>query len=446
MKGTHQSFLVGIALLCVLSFAVRATGAGMVNQVVFDEVHFGKFISSYCCTHERFFDIHPPVGKLLIAGGAYLSGYDGRFPFSHIGQEYTNIPIGGIRMVPVLAGSLLPLILYILLRQTGVSPRISFLGGLAAALDNALVVESRFIITDSILLSATFGALACAFASIRSSRLWSGFFWAVAAGVASGIAVGTKFTGLVGGALVGLIFVYQAYRAGHSAWGIWLARILAALAAGVFVYLFGWMLHFSLLTMPGSGDVWGIPTGVFWHDLVTTHKQMVSANYNLTADHPYGSKWWTWPFMVRSVFYWQGQTNQFIYLIGNPVVWWGSIFLFCAGILFLLVQIARGSWKEIRLVFNSGAWVFLLGYFVSFVPLMRVPRVLFLYHYLTPLLFSLLFGLWWLDRTTPKKHHALLIGVSVVIGVGFVYISPLTYGITLPDMWYTALFIFSSWR
>jgi dolichyl-phosphate-mannose--protein O-mannosyl transferase len=34
---------------------------------VFDEVTFGKFVQAYCCTGERFFDIHPPHGKLLIA-------------------------------------------------------------------------------------------------------------------------------------------------------------------------------------------------------------------------------------------------------------------------------------------------------------------------------------------------------------------------------------------
>ncbi len=433
-------------LVLLLALGTRTLYLGAVHQVVFDEVHFGKFISSYCCTHERFFDIHPPIGKLIIAGGAYMSGYNGKFPFTSIGQEYDNIPIASIRIVTALAGSLLAVIIFILLRQTGVSPLFSALGGAAVALDNALVLESRLIITDSILLSATFGAIACAFACVRSSSSLQSFLWAIAAGIASGVAVGTKFTGLVGGALVGVILLHRAYKGGYREAGIWIARLVVAMIMCAFIYLIGWMLHFYLLTMPGSGDVWGIPTGDFWHDLVTIQQQMVSANYNLTAAHPYGSKWWTWPFMVRSVFYWQGQGNQFIYLIGNPIVWWGSFFLFCLGVVSLFFRIASGSWTRVSQVFSSGAWVFLLGYFVSFVPLMRVPRVLFLYHYLTPLLFSLLFALWWVDIALPKRRNVFVAVALVSIFLGFVFIGPVTYGITLPDAWYNLLFAITSWR
>src|SRR3989344_8593629 len=121
----NTKFLGGLIIVFLLALVARVSSLGAINQVVFDEVHFGKFISSYCCTHERFFDIHPPIGKLLIAGGAYLSGYAGGFSFNTIGQEYTNVPITGIRMVPVLAGSFLPIIMFILLIQTGVSPALS---------------------------------------------------------------------------------------------------------------------------------------------------------------------------------------------------------------------------------------------------------------------------------------------------------------------------------
>ncbi len=436
-----------IILIACMALATRTLFLGFVNQVVFDEVHFGKFISSYCCTGERFFDIHPPVGKLIIAAGASVVGYTGDFSFNEIGQDYGSTPIGRIRMVPALVGSLLPLIIFVLLRQTGVSLSFSFLGAFATALDNALIVESRFIITDSILLSATFGAIACAFAAIRSKDPWHSLAWAVLAGVASGVAVGTKFTGLVSGALVGALFLYHAYKVSRREAGVWIVRLAAAIAAGIAVYLIGWMLHFSLLQMPGSGDVWGVPTGTFWTDLEKVHQQMVSANYNLTADHPYGSKWYTWPFMVRSVFYWQGSDNQFIYLLGNPVVWWGSFLLLCIAFVSLFIRVAAGARKLFQKIFSTGAWVFFLGYIVSFVPLMRVPRVLFLYHYLTPLLFSLLLGIWWLDTAVvPKNRKMVLSIVCICILVGFVIISPLTYGLSLSDFGYNLLFKISSWR
>lgn len=38
-----------------------------------------------------FFEKHPPLGKQLIAGAAYLAGYDGNYTFQKIGSEYTDV-------------------------------------------------------------------------------------------------------------------------------------------------------------------------------------------------------------------------------------------------------------------------------------------------------------------------------------------------------------------
>jgi dolichyl-phosphate-mannose--protein O-mannosyl transferase len=67
-------------------------------QVVFDEVHFGKFVNGYI-TGRYFFDIHPPLGKLLIALVAYSYGYDGTQPFDHIGEAYhANVNLFALRV------------------------------------------------------------------------------------------------------------------------------------------------------------------------------------------------------------------------------------------------------------------------------------------------------------------------------------------------------------
>lgn len=436
----NTKFLTALAIIFVIALGVRVTSLGAIDQVVFDEVHFGKFISSYCCTHERFFDIHPPIGKLLIAGGAYLAGYDGQFSFDHIGQKYENIPITGIRFLPAFVGSLLPVVLMVLLHQAGVSLLFVLVGGVAGALENALIVESRFILIDSILLTATFGCVAAAIAAVQTKKSAASWMYICIAGVLAGVAVGTKFTGAIGGGLAVSIFGVQAIREMRNVYS-WIGKIVVCALIVTCTYLFGWFLHFSLLTLPGSGDVWGVPSGYFWQDLVHVHQQMLSANYNLTADHPYGSKWYTWPMMLRSVFYWQGEGDRFVYLLGNPVVWWGSTVLLGAGIIYLFGLIVRG---KIMRVYPS-MWIFLFGFLASFIPLTRVPRVLFLYHYLTPLVFSLLFGLWWLDRITAQKNRVVVCATLLIV-FGAVYISPLTYGFRVADTWRYVLFSVSSWR
>ena len=42
----------------------------------FDELHFGKYVGLYV-KKIFFFDLHPPLGKLIISAVAYFAGFDG---------------------------------------------------------------------------------------------------------------------------------------------------------------------------------------------------------------------------------------------------------------------------------------------------------------------------------------------------------------------------------
>ena len=210
--------------------------------------------------------------------------------------------------------------------------------------------------------------------------------------------------------------------------------LLLAVAAGT--YLAGWVIHEQLLTEPGSGDAFYARDATLW----SKHQTMLSANYNLTANHPYASHWWSWPLMVRSVFYWQDD-GAAIYFLGNPIVWWGSLLLAVVAVAALVRTVARPG------PLSGVGWLPLVGFLIAFIPLVRVPRPLFLYHYLTPLLFSLVFGLLWLDgRLTSSARRQVVLTLSLAVLVAFVLFSPLTYGFKAPATWQQNLFWLSSWR
>lgn len=40
-----------------------------------------------------FFDQHPPLGKQLVAGIAYMAGYSGNYTFSRIGSSYEAVSV-----------------------------------------------------------------------------------------------------------------------------------------------------------------------------------------------------------------------------------------------------------------------------------------------------------------------------------------------------------------
>ena len=102
-----------VLILLLVSFLTHFIFFGYPKTTVFDEVHFGKFISGYF-THEYFFDIHPPLGKLLLSGMGYLGGFKPGFSFASIGERFPDYKYLWLRLLPTLMGMLLPIIIYYL--------------------------------------------------------------------------------------------------------------------------------------------------------------------------------------------------------------------------------------------------------------------------------------------------------------------------------------------
>jgi dolichyl-phosphate-mannose--protein O-mannosyl transferase len=435
------------AILLLVGGLAHFAGLSQPREVVFDEATFGNYVAAYCCTGQRIFDVHPPHGKLLIALGAKLGGFDGSFKFDHIGQSYDDQPVVALRFVPALAGTLIPLVFFLFLRELRASAPIAFLGGLLVALDNAFLVDTRIIVFDGILVAATFGALACFLAAQRQS----GIGWRiVAAGVLAGLALGTKTTGLAALALMGVCLVFG-LGVVRASLGARVKQALVLAVAATAIYVAGWVIHWVVLPNPGPGDAFYATTGQMVPDLLTGHRTMIAQNIALNATHPDASRPWTWPFMKVTPYLWQG-TGASIYMLGNPVVWWGTALLFLALLVQLGVMGPLGSRPPPPINAEPRLWVPLAGYAIAFVPLLPVARVLFIYHYLTPLLFSLAFVLLWLDRsgwTRPgglrqqRTSYVVVIGLAVI---GFVLVSPLTYGFSVGgyDEWLVD--VIRSWR
>jgi dolichyl-phosphate-mannose-protein mannosyltransferase len=429
-----------LLILFALSAVLHGYKLSEPHKVVFDEVHFGGFINDY---HDGrlFFDIHPPHAKLLISGAAIAGGYRGDQDFQELGTEITKVSPALLRLVPAIAGTLIPLVLFSFLIQLGASPMAAFIGGLALVLDNALLVQTRLITLDGLLLLAIFGSVSCFLAALGSDDRVRRTRLSLCAGLLAGLAPGIKITGLAAlgliGACLALNFIvrpsWQKFRiaASHSVW---------ILTGALAVYTAGWAVHFWLLNEPGPVFHWPIPKGDFLADLVEIHRTMMSANAGIRTPHPNASPWWAWPLMARPIFYWSGE-NAAIYFVGNPVLWWGTtIGLVVVAANVVLLKVTNLQLRDADQPWPRLLWVPALGYLISFTPLFFVKRPLFLYHYLSSLLFALSTVVLWLDHvgwTRPggfREQRRSFYVATAVLALGFIAMSPFIFSfIEMPD-------------
>ncbi len=97
---------VAPAVYTLLSCWTRFHKIGKSPNVIWDEAHFGKF-GSYYLRREFYFDVHPPLGKMLVGLAGLLSGYDGSYEFKS-GEMYPeNVPYVAIRVIMATFGVLM---------------------------------------------------------------------------------------------------------------------------------------------------------------------------------------------------------------------------------------------------------------------------------------------------------------------------------------------------
>jgi dolichyl-phosphate-mannose--protein O-mannosyl transferase len=423
------------------------------HSVVFDEVYFGGFANGYL-KGEYFFDVHPPHAKLLITGAGAALGYGGSQRFERIHLAFEEPSTAALRTVPALAGTLIPVLTFLLLIELGATPAAACIGALALLFENGLLLQTRIVALDGVLVASTLGGILAILHSLRSPTRGRRWLLAFAAGGLAGLAAGTKITGLLALGMIGILLAVDllrqptwSRRRGTFSLCVW------TLTGATLVYLVGWLLHFALLPLPGPGDIWGSPSGNFIEDLVALHRQMMSAHVDLGKTHPYASPWWSWPWMMRPVFYWVGD-DSVVYFLGNPVVWWGSsVLLGALGVTSVLALV--GAWKLPRDPVDRPRrlWIPLTGWILAWAPLATVPRVLFLYHYLTPLVFGVCAVTLWLDRlgwTRAGSWRAQRASFDLVVGMillGFVLTAPFTFSFIEGEQWTGTVFrLLPSWR
>ncbi|KIL67087.1 glycosyltransferase family 39 protein [Amanita muscaria Koide BX008] len=247
----------------LLACYTRFHKIGASSIVVWDEAHFGKFASHYL-KREFYFDVHPPLGKMIVGLAGLLSGYNGGFEFKS-GEAYPeNVPYVAMRVMLAMFGvGMVPLGWYTAV-ELGMSQWACHVVALMVLFDVGWLVISRFILLDSMLLFFTFLTVFCL--SKYHNQQYQSFsddwwLWLFLTGVSIGCVTSIKMVGLFVTALVGLYTIEDLWEkfgdlrmsARDQLWH-WGARIFCLIIVPILVYMGSFKLHFLVLNHSGPGD------------------------------------------------------------------------------------------------------------------------------------------------------------------------------------------------
>jgi dolichyl-phosphate-mannose--protein O-mannosyl transferase len=368
---------VAIVAVGLIAGVLRFVNLDYPPGYVFDEVYYAKSACIYLNLSNQRCNIdsddeeiwrseqndtgawvHPPLGKWMIAGGEAIFGTDSF----------------GWRVAPAIFGTatvtLLALIAYLLFR----SPVWTFTAGLLLATEGLQFVHSRISMLDGLV---TFW-IVLAFAFALLDRQWmerrtpttpdppgplgvhgeqevqaeppdvpgappvrvpSPLFrpWRIAAGIALGGAVATKWSGLtaVAGVIVLTLWWEVSRRrkaglpTGPAVWrtvvfeGFPVVLFLMLVPVAVYVTTWvGWFVHFG----------WDLGAWIrLQHSIWEYHRTLQWTDDAGKPIHPYLSEAWKWILLWRPVLYFAryGQEGEdwrrVIYANGNPAIFWGSL-------------------------------------------------------------------------------------------------------------------------
>ena len=177
-------------------------------------------------------------------------------------------------------------------------------------------------------------------------------------------------------------------------------------------------------------------------------------------EHPYCSKWYSWPLMIRPIGYFfssqetmgtlGNQIMQFqdVHLFPNPFLYWFSTI----AILIMAVQWLKLFWQWVSQgIVSHECYLFLfilIGYFANLLPWALVSRCVFLYHYQPASVFAFLALAWYLAKyikSESLKYRVLSWGILTIVFISFLYWLPIQLGISLDsDAFYDRMW-FPSW-
>ena len=408
-----------------------------------------------------FMEQHPPLGKLLIAAGEKIlnvSTNDTQFLDTNYatGNFEDGFSIVGYRFLPALLSWLTAPVLFFIFLLITRSPLGATLLSFLYVFDNALIVHGRGAMLEGpMLFFAAVTVLLFLLLLLRKKREAYFALLSLLFGITFCLTVMTKLLGLILILLVPTLLLHL-----YPSWKRMGVFLLSFTIGALFTFVTVWQIHFSLgnTVRPGlEKDGWygaseeykdlqraGKNASLLSFPVMLRDSLKYTNQYNegvpeldLCKPNENGSPFFFWPFGARAINYrWTSvgeATHRYLYLQVNPVTWFLGLLGVFLGLLLFIAPAFVPMKKKLAHRYLLG--VFLMLYISFMIAVSQIDRVMYLYHYFTPLLFSfILFGIVIAELEkignfvlTGERKMLVLMLLAGCIFLGYQIYRPLTY-------------------
>jgi dolichyl-phosphate-mannose--protein O-mannosyl transferase len=299
---------IGVGAIALFALLLRLLNLGTPKGFIFDEVYYVDGARDYLkygvevTGADPEFVVHPPVGKWLIALGIKIFG-DNEF---------------GWRFMGALLGSVMVILIALIAQRIFRNNFLTISASALIAMDGLALVHSRTALLDIYL---SFFVLLATYFFVMRWHWWTG--------LALGLAVATKWSGLYFLALFAVIALYRVFtlNTGREIIKPTLKTSLQYAVLPTTIYFSSWIGWFSSNRGWARDYSSNIFTSFFHY-----HSQMFGFHTGLVEKHSYQANPWSWLVMGRPTsFYYQspkscGADNcaQEVLALGTPFLWWAG--------------------------------------------------------------------------------------------------------------------------
>jgi len=376
-----------------------------VSETYFDEIYFVRAAEEYLTFKDPFEWSHPPLGKLILAAGIYLFGYS---PF-------------GWRIMGVLFATLMIPIIYFLGKR--------MFGNLLGAFSSALLLTFDF-------MHFTMGRIATVDTFVVFFSLVSQFFFFsyfqnyLRYGLKTSIrplfftvvffslGFSTKWYILFG--FFGQIFLFLLIMSGRLT--VSEDRTIIGndtFSKYKFLAIFGLMALSAIIYL-----LTFVPYIVIGHTLWDVYdRQWLMFKYHstLTENHPFSSRWWSWPFVLKPLWFYLSVLPErkvsSIIAMGNPAIWW-------IGLIAIYSAVKKAIKEKDRIC------LFIITIFLfQWLPYALVKRCTFIYHFYINVPFLCLATVYFVNKFWNSRSGKIYgLTYLIIVAAFFVIFLPLISG------------------